>query len=334
MDSNVFNKIFISQFNKNHFLDSSFMVNDSIFESNYIHPFYIENAINPIQIKESYLNDSNNLELNNNQIISDTTKPFGEMNSCPKKVKVPDNCFLDNNNNSNNNFKEHHNQDNNLIKKESFEILDSHESKIFSQQKKKRGRKSKKIDNSCNGLNKFSNDNNIRKCKSLVLTYSLEFLNYQIKKIYNGNIGHGVHIKKLLDISQECKADNTINYMRKFINKTLKDIFSVDISKKYTSFLSNHNEVVINKILKDNDDDKRKKFEKLFSLTFIDCLKRFNGENIFEEFEGFPTFDEIKLKLNEDSEYIEKIRESLINFEDTIKNIKPRNTKTKRTRNE
>ena len=122
--------------------------------------------------------------------------------------------------------------------------------------------------------------------------------------------------------------------MRKFINKTFKEIFSVEISKKYTSFLSNHNEVVINKILKDNDDDKRKKFEKLFSLTFIDCLKRFNGENIFEEFEGFPTFDEIKLKLNEDSEYIEKIRESLINFEDTIKNIKPRNTKTKRINNE
>ena len=118
--------------------------------------------------------------------------------------------------------------------------------------------------------------------------------------------------------------------MRKFINKTLKEIFSVDISKKYTSFLSNHNEVVIKKILKDNDDDKRKKFEKLFSLTFIDCLKRFVGEKTFEEFEGFPTFDEIKLKLNEDSEYIEKIKESLINFEDVIKTIKPRNTRIKK----
>ena len=122
--------------------------------------------------------------------------------------------------------------------------------------------------------------------------------------------------------------------MRKFINKTFKEIFSVEISKKYTSFLSNHNEVVINKILNDNDDDKRKKFEKLFSLTFIDCLKRFNGENIFEEFEGFPTFDEIKLKLNEDSEYIEKIKESLINFEDIIKTIKPRNTRIKKIKNE
>ena len=86
MDANAFKDIFSTQYNKNNILDSLFVVNDSIFEYNYIHPFYIENPINPIQIKESYLNDSNNLELNNNQIISDTTKPFGEMNSWPKKV--------------------------------------------------------------------------------------------------------------------------------------------------------------------------------------------------------------------------------------------------------
>ena len=312
MDTNVFNNIFKIQDNKNHLLDSTSMINDSIFENTYNLPFCIENQINPnnFQMKENYLNDINNLELNNKKILSDTAKPFVELSNCSKKVKVPDNYFVDN--------------------VESFGILDSQESKVFSQQKKKRGRKSKRLYNSYNKLKKFSNDNNIRKCKTLVLTYSLEFLNYQIKKIYNGNIGHGIHMKKLLDISQEYKADNTINYMRKFINKTLKEIFSVDISKKYTSFLSNHNEVVIKKILKDNDDDKRKKFEKLFSLTFIDCLKRFVGEKTFEEFEGFPTFDEIKLKLNEDSEYIEKIKESLINYEDVIKTIKPRNTRIKK----
>jgi len=153
-------------------------------------------------------------------------------------------------------------------------------------------------------------------------------------KIYNGNIGHGIHIKKLLDISQEYKADNTINHMRKFVKKTLKEIFSVDISKKYTSFLSNHNEVVIKKILNDNDDDKRKKFKKLFSLTFIDCIKKFLGENILEEFDGFPIFDEVKFKLNEDAEYFDKIKESLINFEDIIKNLKPRKTKTKKEKSE
>ena len=54
------------------------------------------------------------------------------------------------------------------------------------------------------------------------------------------------------------------------------------------------------------------------------------GENHFDEFDGFPTFDEVKLKLNEDSEHLEKIKETLINFEDIIKKIKPRNTKTKK----
>ena len=48
MDANAFKDIFSTQYNKNNILDSLFVVNDSIFESNYIHPFYIENAINSI----------------------------------------------------------------------------------------------------------------------------------------------------------------------------------------------------------------------------------------------------------------------------------------------
>ena len=63
-------------------------------------------------------------------------------------------------------------------------------------------------------------------------------------------------MKKLLDIGQEYKSDNTGKYMRKFLKKTLKEIFSVKISTKYTSFLSNHNEIVIKKILNDKDGDK------------------------------------------------------------------------------
>ena len=55
---------------------------------------------------------------------------------------------------------------------------------------------------------KYSIDNMQRRCKSLILNYTLEYLNYQIKKIYNGNIGNGINIKKLLDISQEQKANN------------------------------------------------------------------------------------------------------------------------------
>ena len=75
-----------------------------------------------------------------------------------------------------NNYKENIN---NLLKKESLRELDSHEPKLISQTKKKRGRKSKKIIGSNNKSNEFSNDNILRKCKTLVLTYSLEFLNYE-----------------------------------------------------------------------------------------------------------------------------------------------------------
>ena len=48
MDANAFKDIFSTQYNKNNILDYLFVVNDSIFESNYIYPFYIENAINSI----------------------------------------------------------------------------------------------------------------------------------------------------------------------------------------------------------------------------------------------------------------------------------------------
>ena len=334
MDQNNFKNIFIYNHNENHMLETSFLINDTIFDNNDIQPFYIDNKINPNVFlhRESYVNDINNLEYNNNPILSDTNNLFAQIENCSKINKAQDNCLIDNI--RNNNSKDNHAQNYSLLKKESFKPLDYNESKILSQHKKKRGRKSKKIDNSFNEFNKFSNDNNIRKCKTLVLTYSLGFLNHQIMKIYNGNIGHGIHMKKLLDISQEYKANNTINHMRKFVKKTLKEIFSVDISKKYTSFLSNHNEVVIKKILNDNDDEKRKKFEKLFSLTFIDCIKKFLGENILEEFDGFPTFDEVKFKLNEDTNYLEKLKESLINFEDIIKNIKPRKNKSKKKKSE
>ena len=335
MNANDFKNVFISHSDKNIPLDSTFIINDSIFENNEYPSFYLDNQLNPniFQIKERYLNDINNLELNNIRILSDKTKPSSEINNLSKKDKPLDNHLIDYSF-INNNSKENHNQNNNLLKKESLRVLDSPESQIISKPKKKRGRKSKKIDDSYTELNKFTNDNIIRKCKTLVLTYSLEFLNHQIKKIYDGDIGRGIQMKKLLDISQEYKADNTINFMRKFIKKTLKEIFSVEISSKYTSFLANHNEVVIKKILNDKDDDKRKKFEKLINLTFIDCLNKFKGENDFEEFDGFPTFDDVKNKINDESKYLEKIKEALINFEDIIKNTKPRFTKTKKIKNE
>ena len=169
---------------------------------------------------------------------------------------------------------------------------------------------------------KYSTDNMQRRCKSLILTYTLEYLNYQIKKIYNGNIGNGINIKKLLDISQEQKANNSVDFIKNFMNKTTKEIYSAQISKRYTSFLPNHNQIVINRALNEKDEIKREQFKKLFNLTFADCIQKFIGNDSSEDSEGFQKFDHIKNKLNEDKEYLEKLEQFLKEFANNINSRK------------
>ena len=188
--------------------------------------------------------------------------------------------------------------------------------------KKKVGRK-RKLDYEDNY--KITNDNMIRKCKHLVINNCIEFLNFQIKKIYHNNIGEGILIKKILDINQIQKSDNKLESTKLFLNKKLSEIFSVDISSKYTSFLPDHNKILISRLLNEEDIEKREKFQKIFNLTFADCMQLFLGNNNkYIEFEGFPVLDEIKDELNEDNEYLEKIKNFLLNFEDIIKHKKPR----------
>jgi hypothetical protein len=165
----------------------------------------------------------------------------------------------------------------------------------------------------------------IRKCKHLVINNCIEFLNFQIKKIYHNNIGEGILIKKILDINQIQKSDNKLESTKLFLNKKLSEIFSVDISSKYTSFLPDHNKILISRLLNEEDIEKREKFQKIFNLTFADCIQLFLGNNNkYIEFKGFPVLDEIKDELNEDNEYLEKIKNFLLNFEDIIKHKKPR----------
>ncbi len=188
--------------------------------------------------------------------------------------------------------------------------------------KKKVGRK-RKLDYEDN--HKITNDNMIRKCKHLVIKNCIEFLNFQIKKIYHNNIGEGILIKKILDINQIQKSDNKLESTKLFLNKKLSEIFSVNISSKYTSFLPDHNKILISRLLNEEDIEKREKFQKIFNLTFADCIQLFLGNNNkYIEFEGFPVLDEIKDELNEDNEYLEKIKNFLLNFEDIIKHKKPR----------
>ena len=172
----------------------------------------------------------------------------------------------------------------------------------------------------------ITKDNIIRKCKNLLLSYIRKFINIKIKEIYNNDIGEGIWRKEILDINSEQKYDNKINSIKNLLNTTLKEIFSTDISLRFTSYLSNHNKEIIHRLLNENDREKREKFQKLFNITFSECLNKFINNSIdYEGLEGFPNFDDIKSDLNEDEEHLDEMKKYLIEFENIIKSKKSRN---------
>jgi hypothetical protein len=188
--------------------------------------------------------------------------------------------------------------------------------------KKKRGRPG-----TTGNHNKFSDDNIRTKCKHLILKSVLEFINKKIEEKYNGNIGQGIFIKKLLVINQKQKSDASIQFNKDFLDKTLGDIFSENISSRYTTYPPNHNNILIKELLNDKDESKNTYFKKLFSLTFSDCLKHFRGSQIKEELEGLKGFDNINSEFENDEDYLKIIKYYIMNYEDIIRNKRARKIK-------
>ena len=140
------------------------------------------------------------------------------------------------------NFENNQNQ-NNKIK-----IIDLSKNKIKKEntikEKTKRGRKRKReeINDESNSDNKnfhdkYSDDNLRKRIKNIVLKYAFKFINEKIREKYNSNIGHGKFKKDLKNLGQKNKVNSTVTEEKSFLQKTLKDIFSEDISSKYTDFL-------------------------------------------------------------------------------------------------
>ena len=187
----------------------------------------------------------------------------------------------------------------------------------------------KRKNNSNEKHTKFSEDNIERKCINIILNICLEFINKRIKIIYNGNLGKGVNCKKLFNINMQ-PYFFTVDFKKSLLHKTLGEIFSDQISMKYTNYLPNYNILMIKSLLNEKEPDKKKYLEKLFGITFIQCVKKFVGIYNSEELEGFITFNEYKDKLNGGSKYLKVLKDYLINFEE---NINKKKSKTKKKAN-
>ena len=176
--------------------------------------------------------------------------------------------------------------------------------------------------------NKFSDDNLRKKCKHLVLSSVLEFINNKIFDIYEGNIGNNIYRKELLINNKNQKMNSNIIFNREFIDKKISDIFSEIISTRYTNYLPEHNKLLIERLKNEEDENKRIYFNKLFNLTFNECLNHFIGKKSIDELQGMKCFEVIKDTLGDNPEYIKILRYYLNNFHNIVYNKNPRKPKT------
>ena len=205
-----------------------------------------------------------------------------------------------------------------------------------SNSSKKRNKNSKlgrkrKNENIKGKHNKFSNDILISKCKHIILNSAFIFINQQIMKLYNNNIGDGYFKKQLLTLNKEPKSNTTTKYNKELLTKTLGEIFSENISNRYSNYSKQHNQSLIKELINEDNFVKRFYFQKLFSLTFLQCLKHFRGEETIQELEGMKLFNDIKYELNKDDDdddnYIRTVEIYINTYEDIIYRKKNRKSR-------
>lgn len=174
---------------------------------------------------------------------------------------------------------------------------------------------------------KYDKDNIIRKIKTTMIKHLITFINQLIFQIYSGKIGYGPLQKKFFTINQN-QIINSRND-KNFIYKTLKDILSEDITGRISNLVPEHNKNLIEILLNEEDDEKKEKFEKFFSLKFIDCIKHFCEQENLEILNGLEVLKKTceNMKENEDEDYIKTFTLYANDFENYIKSKKNRKSK-------
>ena len=97
---------------------------------------------------------------------------------------------------------------------------------------------------------KYSPDNITQRFKCNFIKVLKGFTNEKICEIYEGNIGHGIFKKELLDISNSVFNSNTIISNLNLLNKNIGDIFSNKLNNKFSSYKLDYNINLINRIKK------------------------------------------------------------------------------------
>ena len=175
-------------------------------------------------------------------------------------------------------------------------------------------------------------DQSMRKeCKSILLDCILDFINRKIGELYNFKIGNVKNTKLFQNLNQKQISENKINFNKDFINRPLKEIFSEKIKSRITTFIPFHNLQLVKQLTNEPDIEKRNFFNKLFNLTFLQCLKHFRESEFYEELNGMKLLKEVINEHLKDKNYIEVLNYYFSDYEKILEKKKSRNRTRKRS---
>ena len=189
-------------------------------------------------------------------------------------------------------------------------------------EKIKKGRK-RKNSNDFGKHNKYSFDNICRKIKSKVLHFLYLFINDKIVKMKKLS-KYKIKRYTLKKINQKQIVDGHAEFNKDFLQRTLKDIFIVNISTRNKKREADHNKKIIeNLLISEKDVTIKDYFNSLFNLSFLDCLKHFRETEKNIVLEGMITFGKCRHSfLNDDLDYINTFDYYMINYEKVVNNKK------------
>ena len=192
-----------------------------------------------------------------------------------------------------------------------------------------------------NGQKNIREDYLTNKIKAVVLKIVMDFINQKLKEKFGKNgVGKGINYKKLYKINSKQTSNAKADYNQNFIYKTLKDIYSVDISTRKKGIPSDKNKILICYLLTEEKNLEIKGyFQNLFNLRFIECVRHFvtqskKDENYKMELDGLKLFNDLikndpsKLNIKEedmnDEVYLAYYDNFINNFEKIIMGKKAR----------
>lgn len=168
---------------------------------------------------------------------------------------------------------------------------------------------------------KYSTDNLLRKLKTKLFEAVLNKINNALDSTLKNEKQSNKYSKGyvLLKLNQEVISAVAKTKNRYLFNSKLKDIFSEKITKKVISYENDHNKKIIEKIYKEN---KNERVIKIMERTLLECLEQFRGSKNYDELKGLEKgYDRFKndLKYEEDnSDYIATFEAFINGFEDYL----------------